>query len=79
MVLDAEFRKFVIWNNEFIRKIDQVSFPSDVGYFSTSLDLKLDIFISNLLKIKLNLIWSFSYGKNEVALIYLKRFNISPD
>ena len=51
--------------------MDQVSFPSDVGDFATSLILKSDILISNLLKMKSSLIRSLSYGKNDVACIYL--------
>ena len=39
--LDDEFRRVVLWNNEFIRKINQVSFPGDVGYFATSLNLNI--------------------------------------
>ena len=29
-VLDGEFVKIVLWNNEFIKNINPVSFPSDV-------------------------------------------------
>ena len=37
-----------------MRKINPVSFPSEVGDFATSLDLKLDMLIPNLLKMQLS-------------------------
>ena len=37
-----------------MRDINQVSFPSDVGDSATALDLKLDVFLSNLLKLQLS-------------------------
>ena len=43
--LDAEFIKVVIWNTEFIRNINKVSFLSEFGDFAMSLDLKLDMLI----------------------------------
>ena len=58
--LDDEFRNVVLWNNEFTRNINQVSFPSDIGYFDTSPNLKLDILISSLLQMHLGKILSFS-------------------
>ena len=58
LFLDAEFIKAVLWINELINKINQVSFLSDVGDFDTSLDLKLDTLVSRLRKnsIMLNMI-----------------------
>ena len=50
MFLGDEIKKVVLLNNEFIRKMNQESFRSDVAGFATSLDLKLDILISNLQK-----------------------------
>ena len=50
---------------------------SDVEDFATSLDLKTDIILCNLLKMKLSCIQSFSYGNNEVACIYLNRGSTS--
>ena len=75
--LDSEFKKIVLSNNEFIRKINQVSFLSDVGDFATSLDLKSDMLLSNLLKIQLSYMRSLSYGKNTVLYICLKIVNIT--
>ena len=54
-----------------MRDINQVSFPSDVGDSATALDLKLDVFLSNLLKLQLSKKLSFSYEKNKFACIYL--------
>ena len=58
LFLDAGFIKAVLWINELINKINQVSFLSDVGDFDTSLDLKLDTLVSRLRKnsIMLNMI-----------------------
>ena len=75
--LDVELRKVVLWNNEFIRKTNEVSFPSGVGDVATSLDLKLDMLISNILTMNLSYMRLFSYGKNIVACIYLNIVNIS--
>ena len=60
-----------------MRKINQVSFPGDVRDFAMSLDLRLDMLISNLLKKQLGYIRSFSFVNNAVAFIYLNRVNIS--
>ena len=39
--LDEEYNKVILSKNEFIIKINQVSFLGDVGDFATSLDLKI--------------------------------------
>ena len=52
--LDVEFGKVFLWNNEFIRNINKVSFPCGVRDFVASYDLKLDILLSNLLKMQLS-------------------------
>ena len=46
--IDAEFEDF--WNIEFILNIKQVVFVSEFKDFSKALDLKLELLISNLLK-----------------------------
>ena len=68
--LDAEFIKVVLWNNYLPRKINQISFPSDVGDLALSFNLKLDMLISKLLKNQSSQIQSLSNGMNVVASIY---------
>ena len=60
-----------------MRKLNQVSFPGDVRDFAMSLDLRLDMLISNLLKKQLGYIRSFSFVNNAVAFIYINRVNLS--
>ena len=52
--LDSEFRRVVKWNKEFMRNINQVNFPSYIGDFGMSLDLKkTNMLIDNLVKMQL--------------------------
>ena len=52
ILLDTVFRKVVLWNNELILNINLVIFPSDVENFATSLNLKSDMLVFDLLKME---------------------------
>ena len=49
-ILGDEFRKIVLWKNEFMKKINQVSFPNDVADFDKPLKFKTTYACSQLTK-----------------------------